>query len=89
MTSRAEMEKSIRSLYVARVHGDLDGGASPAVLLMDGLDEQRPAILKVGDHHHADDAGEQLMPTVCCHCWQLKPSLAPRGLRPLNRGKTE
>ena len=25
MTSRAEMEKSIRSLYVARVHGDLDG----------------------------------------------------------------
>ena len=40
--------------------GHLDGGAAPMMGLVDGIDEQIPAILKVGDHHHADDADNEL-----------------------------
>jgi hypothetical protein len=33
------------------------------VFLVDGVDEQRPAVLQVGDHHHADDADDELAPS--------------------------
>ena len=42
--------------------GDLDRGFAPMIFLIDGIDEQRPAVLQVGNHHHADDAGRQLAP---------------------------
>jgi hypothetical protein len=38
----------------------LDRGAAPMILLIDRRDEQRPAVLQVGDHHHADDADGEL-----------------------------
>src|SRR5437588_8530442 len=41
---------------------DLDRRASPMVFLIDRPDEQRPAVLQVGDHHHADDAEDELTP---------------------------
>src|SRR5262249_15611112 len=41
---------------------DLDRGPSPMIFLIDRIDEQRPAVLQVGDHHHADDAENQLSP---------------------------
>ena len=41
----------------------LDRGPAPVVLLVDRVDEQRPAVLQVGDHHHADDADHELQPT--------------------------
>ena len=44
--------------------GDLDGGAVPAVLLPDRPDEQRPSVLQVGDHHHTDNADQQLQPAA-------------------------
>ena len=37
---------------------------SPVVLGIHGTDEQRPAVLQVGDHRHADDANDQLKPTA-------------------------
>src|SRR5246127_4753540 len=40
--------------------GDLNSGATPMVLLVDRDDKQSPAILEVGDHHHADDADPEL-----------------------------
>ena len=43
---------------------DLDGGTVPAELLSDRSHEQCPAVLQVGDHHHADDADDQLQPAV-------------------------
>ena len=45
-------------------HGesDLDGGAAPVMRLVDRQHEQRPAILQVGDHHHAHDTQHQLAP---------------------------
>src|SRR3984893_1045885 len=42
--------------------GDLDRGFAPMIFLIDGIDEQRPAVLQIGNHHHADDAGRQLAP---------------------------
>ena len=46
--------------------GDLDVGDSPAMRHVHRMNEQGPAILQVGDHHHADDADDQLEPTVRC-----------------------
>ena len=43
---------------------DLDARNVPAVLLRHRRDEQRPAVLQVGDQHHADDADDQLRPAV-------------------------
>ena len=45
---------------------DLDRRAAPVVLLIDRVDEQRPSILQVGDHHHADDAEDQLRARASC-----------------------
>ena len=42
--------------------GELDRGAAPVIFRIDRIDEQRPAILQVGDHRHADDAHDQLKP---------------------------
>ena len=44
--------------------GDLNGRTPPVVLFVDRVDEQRPAVLEVGDHHHADDAEQQLQPPI-------------------------
>ena len=41
----------------------LDRGAAPLIFGIDRQDEQRPAILQVGDHHHAGDAERQLHPS--------------------------
>ena len=41
---------------------DLNGGGAPMIFLVDRIDEQRPAILQVGDHHHAEDADHELVP---------------------------
>jgi hypothetical protein len=38
----------------------LDGGAAPVMLLVYRVDEQVPTILQIGDHHHADDANDEL-----------------------------
>ena len=43
--------------------GPLDRGALPAELLLDRIDEQRPAILQVGDHRHAEHAEKELPPS--------------------------
>ena len=53
--------------------GHLDRGAAPVVFLIDRIDEQRPAVLQVGDHHHADDAEDQLTPArrFRRHRWTL------------------
>ncbi|MNM98068.1 hypothetical protein D3C81_1105890 [compost metagenome] len=40
----------------------LDRGAAPVVFIVDRVDEQRPAVLHVGDHRHADHAEDQLHP---------------------------
>ena len=42
--------------------GQLDRGAAPVKFRVDRIDEQRPAILQVGDHRHADDAHRKLQP---------------------------
>ncbi|MFK4487820.1 hypothetical protein ABIA45_002898 [Bradyrhizobium sp. USDA 336] len=42
--------------------GELDRGAPPVVGGIDRIDEQRPAILQIGDHRHADDAHAELEP---------------------------
>jgi hypothetical protein len=42
--------------------GKLDRGATPVILGVDGIDEQRPSVLQVGDHRHADDAHHELDP---------------------------
>src|SRR6516164_8612012 len=42
---------------------ELDRGASPVILGIDRIDEQRPAVLQIGDHRHADDAHDELEPT--------------------------
>ena len=44
--------------------GDLDRRAAPVIFLIDRIDEKRPAVLQVGDHHHADDAEDKLA-TIC------------------------
>jgi hypothetical protein len=42
----------------------LDVGDRPTVRLVHRLDKQRPAVLEIGDHHHAEDAEGELRPTV-------------------------
>ena len=42
--------------------GELNRGAAPVVFLIDRPDEQRPPVLQIRDHDHADDAEEQLSP---------------------------
>jgi hypothetical protein len=41
---------------------DLNGRASPVVLFIDGVHKQRPAVLHVRDHGHADHAEYELYP---------------------------
>jgi len=43
--------------------GQLDCSPAPVVLRVDRIDEQRPAVLKIRDHSHADDAHRELQPT--------------------------
>ena len=43
----------------------LDIGAGPSEFLLDVGDEEGPAILVVGDHHHRGDANGQLRPAIC------------------------
>ena len=40
--------------------GDLDRRAVPSECLLDVGNEKRPAVLQVGDHHHADNADDEL-----------------------------
>src|SRR5438876_1011011 len=42
--------------------GDLDRSTPPMVLLVYRIDKQCPPVLQVSDHHHADDARQQLEP---------------------------
>ena len=42
--------------------GELDRGAAPVIFRVDRIDEQRPAVLQVRDHRHADDAHDELKP---------------------------
>ena len=44
--------------------GHLDGLAAPVEFRVDGIDEQRPAVLQVRDARHADDADDQLHPGI-------------------------
>ena len=53
-------QPGLRSDENAECH--LDGSGAPVIFLIDRIDEQRPAVLQVGDHHHADDAGDKLAP---------------------------
>ena len=42
----------------------LDRGAIPSEFLLDVGDEESPAILVIGDHHHREDADGQLRPAI-------------------------
>ena len=42
----------------------LDRWLAPVEFVVDRIDEQRPAVLKIGDHRHADDADDQLPPAT-------------------------
>ena len=42
--------------------GELDGRPAPAMRPVDRQHEQRPAVLQVGDRHHANDAEDELAP---------------------------
>ena len=64
--------------------GDLNRRAPPVVFLIDRTDEQRPAVLQVGDHHHAYDTEDELTPSgpfgcldffcrTCCDCHYFLP----------------
>jgi len=44
--------------------GELDRGATPVKFRVDRIDEQRPAILQVCDHRHADETHHQLHPAI-------------------------
>jgi hypothetical protein len=44
--------------------GNLDRGPAPAVLVSDRIYEQRPAVLEIGNHRHADDAHQELPPSI-------------------------
>jgi hypothetical protein len=44
--------------------GPLDRSAIPAEFLLDVGDEERPAILVIGDHNHRADADGQLRPSI-------------------------
>src|SRR5262249_60860185 len=41
----------------------LDRRAPPMEFLVERIDEQRPSVLQVCNHHHADDTDRQLQPT--------------------------
>jgi hypothetical protein len=43
--------------------GNLDRRSTPMKILVDRMNEQRPSILQVGDHHHAEDTADELAPT--------------------------
>ncbi len=43
---------------------DLDRGPVPTEFLLDVRHEKRPAVLQVGDHHHAGDADDELHPRI-------------------------
>jgi hypothetical protein len=43
---------------------DLDLGLAPSPVLLDRQHEQRPAVLQVGHARHADDAENELQPTI-------------------------
>jgi len=43
--------------------GNLDRRGAPVKFLVDRMNEQRPSVLQVGDHHHAEDAADELAPT--------------------------
>jgi hypothetical protein len=47
-----------------QAEGELDVGDGPAVRLVHRMDEQGPAVLQIGDHHHRDDADDELQPAV-------------------------
>ena len=38
--------------------GDLDSGATPMKFVVKRRDEERPAVLEIGDHDHAADTGQ-------------------------------
>jgi hypothetical protein len=42
----------------------LDVGELPAGLQLKRLDEERPRVLQVGDHHHRQQRGVELKPAV-------------------------
>ncbi len=44
--------------------GHLDRGPTPVIFLINRIDEQRPAILEIGNAGHADDADSQLQPWI-------------------------
>src|SRR5437773_353572 len=44
----------------------LNGRPPPVVPVVDRIDEERPTVLEVGDHRHADDAEDQLPPAPEC-----------------------
>ena len=50
--------------------GGLDRGATPMIFGVDRIDKEGPAVLKVGDHRHADDAANQLDPARSGGCWR-------------------
>ncbi len=62
---------------------DLDGGPAPVVLGVDGGDEQRPAVLHIGDGGHTDDPERQLNPGVSENRMRLRLQF---GLPPLFTG---
>ena len=63
--------------------GDLDRRLAPVMRLIERRDEQRPAVLQVGDHHHADNAEDQLTPArvQCRHHLRGSPGAGSRFLR--------
>jgi hypothetical protein len=42
---------------------NLDCRSAPVKFLVDRVNEQRPSVLQVGDHSHAEDAADELAPT--------------------------
>jgi hypothetical protein len=46
----------------------LNGRSAPVELRLNRPDEQGPAVLQIGDHHHADDAEDQLAPPCRLGC---------------------
>src|SRR5439155_698256 len=43
---------------------DLNRSASPVIFRVERIDEQRPSVLQVGDHRHAQNADQQLEPAI-------------------------
>ena len=46
------------------------------IFLIDRIDEKRPTVLQVRDHHHADDAEDELAPARrirrACRCGRIQ-----------------